>query len=199
MIEVDFPFIYVEKVAVFPVLTLFAKDLTAKVLEPIMNVSTNTSTETSVSAEELQSFRLERLKYVLSQQKFLNEHSHKYVAIFQTTVTAIIVSAVAVFMSWKSLSISVEIAKSALRALELLLVAVGAFLVIVVVTNVASWWDYRRDEAKLMNAVVGDGFRDLPSAKGVWRWFETWLLILVLVVVGGAVYYFETSVFPLMK
>ncbi|MGH1542172.1 MAG: hypothetical protein ACRBHB_17220 [Arenicella sp.] len=164
-----------------------------------MTIPANPSPDSSDSTEEIESFRLERLKYVLSQQKFLNEHSHKYVATFQTTVTAIIVAAVAVFMSWRSLSISAEIAKSALRALELLLITVGGFLVLVIITNVASWWDYRKEESKLMNEVIGDGFRDPPSVKGVWRWFETWLLALVLVLVGGAVYYFETSVIPLIK
>lgn len=164
-----------------------------------MNIPKTPPSSSSISATDIDAFRLERLKHILSQQKFLNEHSHKYLTIFQTTITAIVIAAVAVFMSWKSLSISLEIAKASLRALELLLVTVGVFVVLVVVTNIASWWDYRKEETQLLNAVVGNEFRTSPSLKGAWRWFETWLFILVVLVVCGAVSYFEMSVFPLMK
>ena len=113
-------------------------------------------------------FRLERLKHVLSQQRFLNEHSHKYVTIFQTTATAIVLAAVAVFMSWKSLAISLEVANAAIRALEILLLFVGAFVVLVVITNIASWWDYRKEEADLLNACLlytSPSPRDLSTSR----------------------------------
>jgi hypothetical protein len=157
------------------------------------------STRSSDSPTEIAAFRVERLKYILSQQATLNEHSYRYVTLFQTTVSAIVVAAVAVFTSWKRLAISAEIAKAALRALELLLVVTSGFFILVVVTNIASWWDSRREEARLMNDVVGEGFRNPPSLQGVWRWFETWLIILVLIVLVGTLTYFEHAVLPLIK
>lgn len=144
-------------------------------------------------------FKLERLKYVLSQQAFLNEHSHKYLTVFQSIVTAIVLAGVAVFMSWEKLSIPAEVARAAMRALELLLGATGAFVFVVIATNVASWWDYREEEVEILDTTVGKGFRKAPSLNGIWRWYEAWLMLLVLIVVVGSISYVEHSILPLIR
>ena len=144
-------------------------------------------------------FKLERLKYILDQQKFLNEYSHKYLTIYQSMITAIVGAGMAVFMSWKRLSISLIVARTTIRALECILILTGAFMFLVVFTTIASWWDYRKEETELLNEVVESNFRSPPSIKGIWRWFESWLLIFVVVTVLCIIVFGEVWIVPLMK
>lgn len=143
--------------------------------------------------------RLERLKFILDQQKFLNQFAHKYLIFFQSVVAAIGLATVAVFMAWSDLDVTTAIARTAMRTLEFLLIATGLFVVVLVVATVSSWWDYRHDEAELLDESVRSGFRKKPSVAGLWRWSETWLLVAVVVVVGGGVVLMEQFVLPLIK
>ena len=46
----------------------------------------------------------------------------------------------------------------------------------------ASWWDYRKEEATLVDTAVERGLRTRPRLSGFWRWTETWFILLVVVV-----------------
>jgi hypothetical protein len=125
-------------------------------------------------------FKLERYKYILKQIHSLNENIHKYLALFQGLLTAIIGGGIAIFVSWKKLEIDAITAKSAINALIMLFLVLSLFIFISIFSGILSWFDYRKEEVKLLNEVVGPGFRNPPTIKHFWRWYETYILLFII-------------------
>jgi len=144
-------------------------------------------------------FKLERYKYILQQIHTLNENYQKYLNLFQTLATTIVGGGVAVFVSWRNLKISPEIARTSIRALIGLLVILALFLVANIIIGIFSWFDYRRDEVKLLDEVVGKNYRNLPRYGNLWRWHETYLVIFLILVIISIFVFVETQVIPLIK
>ena len=141
-------------------------------------------------------FKLERYKFILKQIHFLNENVHKYLNLFQALYTGIVGAGVAVFVGWKKLGISAEVASTSISGLVWLLAALGFFVVISLVTSVFAWRDYRQAEVELLNEAVGQGFREPPDWKNFWRWQETYLLLAIVVVVTCTGLFVHHNILP---
>ena len=74
--------------------------------------------------------KIERYKFILQEISNLNSNTHKFLNLFQTLATAIIGGAILVFVNWKKLEISADIAIASIRALYWLLVILAIFLII---------------------------------------------------------------------
>jgi hypothetical protein len=144
-------------------------------------------------------FKLERYKYILQQLHALNENGHKYLTLFQTLATAILGGIAAVFVSWKELKITAEAAQTAIHGLLWLLAVLAGFVVVSVLGGIFSWWDYRKEEVELLDDEVFVGFRTNPKATNLWRWYETYLLIFLVLVVIGIWWFVCSRVLPLVK
>ena len=153
----------------------------------------------SPNKETRSDFELERYKYILSQIQHLNEGIHKYLSLFQTLTTAIVGGGVALFVKWKEIGISPEIARTAMNSLLWLLITLALFLVFSIVSGMFSWFDYRKEEVELLNRVVGQGFRKAPKLKNAWRWYETYVLIFIIVVVTLISCYVNATIIPMIK
>ena len=127
-----------------------------------------------------QSYKLERYKFILQQLHALNENLHKYITLFQTLATAIIAAGAAVFVSWKKLDVTAAVAAAAIEWLLILLALLAFFVVLSIVMGMFSWYDYRREEADLLDAEVGKAFRKRPAWKNLWRWYETYAVVFVV-------------------
>jgi hypothetical protein len=143
-------------------------------------------------------FKLERYKYILKQLHFLNDSLHKYLTLFQALATAIVSAAVTVFVSWKKLEISPEIAQLSIHILLALLFLVSLFVGLSVIAGIFSWIDYRREEVQLLNSVVGPGFRSAPTMRNIFRWYETYVVLFLLAVMVGATILVECKIIPLI-
>lgn len=143
-------------------------------------------------------FKLERYKFILQEVHTLNDNLHKYLALFQTLTTAIFGAGVALFVSWRQLNITVEVAITAMRGLLALLIILTLFVVSSLIAGILSWFDYRWEEVELLNETVKQGFRKPPSLKNFWRWYETYLIVFILIVVVAIAIYVETQVVPQM-
>jgi hypothetical protein len=144
-------------------------------------------------------FALECYKYILGEIKWLNESNHKYLSLYQALATAIISGGIGVFVTWKNLNITVDVAKMAITGAVVLLVLTTLFVIASIIANIMSWFDYRREEVKILNRFVGSNFRDLPSLHNFWRWSETYILLFL--VVSAAAIFISTEIFilPLVK
>jgi len=138
--------------------------------------------------------KIERYKFILQEISNLNSNTHKFLNLFQTLATAIIGGAVLVFVNWKKLEISADVAIASIRALYWLLVILAIFLIIRVIANVFSWFDYRKEEVELLKEIVDENFRKPPTLKNIWRWDEFYIILFILVVliaiIGFAEYYY---------
>jgi hypothetical protein len=65
-----------------------------------------------------------------------------------------------------------------------------------VLAGVYSWFDYRREEVNLLNEVVRPGFRMPPKARNFWRWYETYVVVLMLIIVALAYFFVERVMIP---
>ncbi|MDF5707084.1 MAG: hypothetical protein PUP90_05220 [Nostoc sp. S4] len=144
-------------------------------------------------------FKLERYKYILQQIHFLNENIFKYMYLFQTLATAIITGGIAVFVSWRKLEITPDIAKLGITSFLGLLIITAIFSIFSIVVGVASWVDYRKEEVELLNETVRPGFRKPARIRNLWRWYETYIVLLIFLVIVFIYFFVESQVIPLIK
>lgn len=144
-------------------------------------------------------FKLERYKYILQQLNSLNEHTHKNLTLFQTLITAIAGGAIIIFISWKDLKIDATIAKISLNGLIILIIVLALFVITSIVAGVFSWIDYRREEVKLLNDAVNSNFRDLPTWRNIWRWYELYVALFIVIVTTGLIIFLQYWISPLIQ
>ncbi len=144
-------------------------------------------------------FKLERYKYILQQIHTLNQNLYKYLSLFQALTTAVVGGGIAIFVSYKELKIDAVAARVGIHGLLGLLIILATFVVVAMVIGMFSWFDYRQDEVKILNEVIGTGYRKPPRFQNLWRWYETYFiafLILMMIIISVFV---ETKVVPLIK
>ena len=144
-------------------------------------------------------FKLERYKYILQEIYSLNDNVHKYLSLFQTLVTAIIGGGVTIFISWKSLNISAEVARVGIQGLLGLLIILTLFVIFSILAGAFTWFDYRNEEVELLDQAIKPGFRKPPKAINFWRWHETYLLLFIMIVAVVIYIYVQSQIIPLIR
>jgi hypothetical protein len=144
-------------------------------------------------------FKLERYKYILAEIHALNENVNKYLTLFQTLATALVGGGVGLFLTWQSQSLDAALVVAAMRGLLGLLVMLALFVVLMVVSGIFSWYDYRQEEVELLNQVVGPNFRKPPQWGNVWRWREFYVILFVVGSVTIIWVYVERAIIPLIR
>lgn len=150
-------------------------------------------------SEKGKEFKLERYKYILQELRSLNEHVYKYLTLFQSLATAIVVGGVGVFVSWQSLKISADVARIGIQGLLGLLIILALFVLISIIAGMFSWVDYRKEEVKLLDEVVTPGYRKAPKLRNFWRWSETYVLLFIIIITITIALFVENQVVPLIR
>jgi hypothetical protein len=143
-------------------------------------------------------YKLERYKYILQQLHSLNENNHKYLSLYQALVTAVIGGGIAIFVGWKELKIDAATARVGIRGLLGLLVILTLFVCILIIVGIFSWFDYRREEVKLLKQEVDSSFRQKPKLGNIWRWSETYLILFIIVMMVIIYIFVEWRLIPLI-
>lgn len=144
-------------------------------------------------------FKLEYYKFILQEIRTLNENLHKYLALFQTLATLIIGGGIGIFVSWKSLKLDSATARVAIQGSLILLVLLTLFIALAIIANGLSWFDYRKEEVRLLDEVISPNFRKPPSLHNFWRWSETYVLFFIISIVIAVCIYVENQIIPLVK
>ncbi len=124
-------------------------------------------------------FRVERYKFLLQQLNATNENVHRFLAMYQTLATTLVGAGLALFVGYRKWEIAFSVARAGVVGVGWLITLVGLFTVLMVISNVASWMDYRREECDLSNEVVGKGFREPPRISNFYRWHETYIVLFI--------------------
>jgi ABC-type dipeptide/oligopeptide/nickel transport system permease subunit len=135
----------------------------------------------SIPEKKTNDYKLERYKFILQQLNSLNEGTHKYISLFQTLATAVLGVGIAIFAAWKELKIDAATARLGIEAVLGLFTILSVFVTLSIFANAISWFDYRNEEVRLLNAEIGEGFRESPNWKNIWRWNETYFVFLLVV------------------
>ena len=108
-------------------------------------------------------------------------------------------ASIAVFVSWRKLELTPDVAIASVRGLLVLLALLGVFVVMSVLAGIFSWLDYRREERNLLDRKVEAGFREPPELRNFWRWYETYVVAFLLVFVIVAIAFAETQIIPQIR
>jgi hypothetical protein len=133
-------------------------------------------------AQDTPTIVVERYKYILQQINSVNENVYRFLAIFQTLVTAIVTAALVLFVSYSKWKISPATARTGVQAALILVTVIACFTILLVVIGVASWFDYRCEECDLTAKYFEADFRSRPRFRNFYRWYETYILLFVLAV-----------------
>ena len=139
-----------------------------------------------MSEDKSKDYKLERYKFILQQLNSLNESSHKYIALFQTLATAILGAGFAIFAALGEKKISADTTRLGAYAILWLFTLLTFFVLVSIIVNAVSWFDYRKEEVELLSSEVHEDFRKMPSWKNSWRWGDTYFalsLLLILIIV----------------
>ncbi|MGC4813049.1 hypothetical protein ACLQ29_21200 [Micromonospora sp. DT228] len=133
------------------------------------------------SEQMLSELHVERYKYILQQLNSTNENVHRFLAVYQSLATGILGAGLALFVGYRKWGIDAAVAHSGLVGLVCLLTIVASFTILLVLSSIFSWLDYRKEECALTDNLIGPGFRDPPRLKNFVRWHETYIIGFIIV------------------
>lgn len=90
---------------------------------------------------------------------------------------------VGLFLTWQSQNLDAALVVAAMRGLLGLLVMLALFVVLMVVSGIFSWYDYRKP----------------PQWGNVWRWREFYVILFVVGSVTIIWVYVERAIIPLIQ
>lgn len=126
-------------------------------------------------------FALERYRYILQQIHTVNENAHRFLAIFQTLATTLVGAALGLFVGYRKWGVDPATARGGVIGLLVLTTVVAAFTSLLIVVGAFAWIDYRNEECDITDELVGPGFRKRPRPGNLLRWYETYVLLFIIV------------------
>jgi hypothetical protein len=134
------------------------------------------------SAEDTPAIVVERYQYILQQLHTVNENVYRFLAIFQTVVTALVTAALALFVGYSKWKIAPGTARTGVLGLLVLATVIAAFTILLIVVGVLAWLDYRREECELTAKYFAADFRSPPRLRNFYRWYETYIVLFIIAV-----------------
>ncbi|MFD7815996.1 hypothetical protein ACFV6E_24180 [Streptomyces sp. NPDC059785] len=126
-------------------------------------------------------FALERYRYLLQQINAVNENAHRFLAIYQTLATGLVTASLALFVGYRKWEVSPGIARGGVIGLLSLTTVVAAFTSTLIVVGAVAWFDYRNEECDITDEMIAPGFRARPRSRNFFRWYETYVLLFIVV------------------
>ncbi|MFF8372803.1 hypothetical protein ACF05W_28760 [Streptomyces lydicus] len=126
-------------------------------------------------------FALERYRYILQQIHAVNENAYRFLAIYQTLATALVGAALALFVGYKRWGIAPAAARGGVTGILILATVVATFTAILITVGLLAWLDYRKEECDITDELVAQGFRERPRVGNLLRWYETYIVLFIVV------------------
>lgn len=144
--------------------------------------SAQTNQSIDISEEAKTNIYTERYKYIIEKIKFLDTLMHKNLSLYFQFTLAICAGLSASIVMRIEDKASFETVKFILEFLFLLQAVASLFIIIMTVAIVRSWFNYRDDEIDFLNKIKCDLNREKPNLEGLFRWSETYLVIISIVI-----------------
>jgi len=138
----------------------------------------------------------ERHKFVLQQIQISNEVPYKVLTTFQALETVVATAVVVLMVGYRTLGLDLSAARMSLGWLSLLFTAVAVVSLALIVGNVANWTHYRREECRVVRQMTGHDLREVPRFRNFFRWSETYIAMLIVVIVVLFWIGVQTIVYP---
>ncbi|MFJ6605695.1 hypothetical protein [Streptomyces lydicus] len=144
-------------------------------------------------------FALERYRYILQQIHAVNENAYRFLAIYQTLATALAGAALALFVGYKKWGIAPAEARGGVTGILILATVVATFTAILIIVGLLAWLDYRKEECDITDELVAQGFRERPRVGNILRWYETYIVLFIVVSMIAMWTLAGVFVFPVMN
>ncbi|WP_229068992.1 hypothetical protein [Actinoplanes sp. DH11] len=141
-------------------------------------------------------FELERYKFILQQLHTVNENVHRFLGLFQAIATGLLTVGIALFVGYKKWDLAPDIAATGIEAVMWLITLTAGFTLLLVVAGVFSWIDYRREECQLLERHVRLNARSAPRLSNFWRWYETYVVLFILLAIVFLWFYVNAVILP---
>ncbi|MBD8197605.1 MULTISPECIES: hypothetical protein [Pantoea] len=145
-----------------------------------------------------ESFLLERYKYILLRKQTLNEATFKIAAIYQViiiTLAAAQYNIINLLNTYKIDKIKAIFFSNCLMAMLLILTI---FTVTLLIGGVFSWLKYRNEESDIEQEAFGLS-RKKPKLTNVVRWYETYLVLTILLIFIASSTTYVKIVYPMLN
>jgi len=120
-----------------------------------------------------------RYQHILGQIQSVNENVFRFLAIYQTLISALVAGQVLLFINHQRWSLSPSTTRIALIAILVLETLVGVFSSLMIIIGIWNWLDYRSEECDISDAILGRSFRRRPSPSNWYRWYETYMVAFI--------------------
>jgi hypothetical protein len=120
-----------------------------------------------------------RYQHILKQIQFVDANVFRFLAIYQTLISALVAGQVLLFVNRQHWSLGASTARVGLVAILVLETLAGVFASLMIIIGVWNWIDYRSEECDISDAVLGRSFRQRPSLSNWYRWYETYLIVFI--------------------
>ncbi len=142
-----------------------------------------------------ESFLSRRHEYILRRRESLNEMTFKIFSIFQLALASLSAAQFAVLKDVESSEISKDVALFASSAvLGFFMIAVMGYISLSF-GGMLAWINYRREESEI-EVAVGMESRPPPGVSDLVKWYEFYLIILVIVVAACVIVWYFAWLFP---
>ncbi|MFD2177871.1 hypothetical protein [Veronia pacifica] len=133
---------------------------------------------------------LERYKFIIEKQKYLDSLLHKNMDFYLKVITAIM----GIFFSSASIYknkpeiISLDSLTLMLELTSILTIFVSSVILLMTASIACSWFDYRKDEVKILDQVDGSYKREMPKKRNFWLWHESIFAFALSIIIGFFVF-----------
>lgn len=125
-------------------------------------------------------FYLERYKYILQEIRTVNDNVYRFLGLYQTLATSLFTALILLFATHQKLGIDARSSRAGVVLLMSLISVVAIFAIVLIVSGIANWIDYRTEECALAKDYLGLDFRSPPVLKNMFRWYETYIILFIL-------------------
>jgi H+/Cl- antiporter ClcA len=125
---------------------------------------------------------LERYKYVLKQKQFLNDTTFKITTIYQAGLAVLVAGQYAVVATAKSSpNFDRDVARAGSEILLGLMIVLSVFTLFLLGSGAAAWQSYDKEEKEFEKDVFVREQSE-QNIKRVFRWYETYIAVAVIVI-----------------
>jgi len=124
-------------------------------------------------------FLLERYKFILAQKQTLNRNTFVAISIYQASFALIVYAQFTVLTRFYEGSVSAHLAATGSALLLGFLFILSFFLIALIAGGIASWLNYRSDEADIEREMFGRSRRP-ATLSDAFKWYESYVLLAIL-------------------
>jgi hypothetical protein len=126
-----------------------------------------------------------RYEHILRQVQSVDENVFRFLAIYQTLISALVAAQVLLFINHHRWAISPSTTRIGLAGILVLETVVAIFAGLMIIIGILSWLDYRSEECDISEVVLGFSFRKRPSPSNWYRWYETYIVVFIFLSLGA--------------